>query len=100
SIRTVGPVTTAADGYLTIGAGNRADVPAGAVTATAIDAERLRERAESLLYGAEPDALAEALVAQGRRVAVVGTTVLPQLAALHPLGSVKATITTTDRLGA
>lgn len=102
STRTVGPRTDSADAYLSIGAGNRADsltssMPGDAANATestpngpAVDVYRRRtgirprgavlalsiaqqiSRNEELLYGAKPGALASALAAAGRRVAVVG----------------------------
>ena len=84
SIRTADPVTTLDDGYLTIGAGNRATFPAGApVTATdqpgggvtvAADAvARARRDADDRLFDAEPGALGSALAEAGRTGAVIGS---------------------------
>lgn len=101
SLRTIGPVTSAGEAYVTLGAGNRAGVEEG-VGGLALPpqaayegdtAEQVFERRcgcrsrgaavlhvgmprvnrlnEGYLYGAEPGALATALSAAGRRTGVV-----------------------------
>ena len=82
SVQTAADRTTQADGYVTIGAGNRADV--GDVDAASLVAEptaegfvvpgaaALRAHNDDLLYGAKPGALGTALQASGHPAAVVG----------------------------
>ena len=83
SVQTATDHTTAPDGYLTVGAGNRADArlgpgaPSVAAMPTADGflvpaAEALRAHNDDLLYGAKPGALGTALAARGQRAAVVG----------------------------
>lgn len=101
SVRTIGPRTTAVEGYLTIGAGNRATGdelvgglgfdrdepfdgrPASAThrvrTGTArstdvvhVSAPELAARNRALNYGAVPGTLGQTLREEGRSVAVVG----------------------------
>lgn len=100
SVRTVGKTTTAAEGYLTIGAGNRGivrragvvlpvDTPLDGTTAGAVTARRTGEPVGSAVavapeiavirkmndrrrYGTEPGLLATTLAEHDRRMAVVG----------------------------
>ena len=84
SVQTATDHTTAPDGYLTVGAGNRADArlgpgaPSVAAMPTADGflvpaAEALRAHNDDLLYGAKPGALGTALGrSTGTRAAVVG----------------------------
>ncbi|MGE0880470.1 MAG: hypothetical protein AB7O61_17640, partial [Acidimicrobiia bacterium] len=95
SIRTVGPTTTAADAFVTIGAGNRADVPDGWDRGAPVDASSVNARARSLLYGAKPGSLTSALKAAGKSVAMVATNAAPALAAMDRDGNVSGTWTAT-----
>jgi hypothetical protein len=83
SIRTGDPVTTLADGYVTIGAGNRASLaaadagraagtPDGGVLVPPEELAAAREEADSQLFGAEPGALGDALARAGVATGVVG----------------------------
>lgn len=101
STRTIGPQTTAGEGYITIGAGTRAGVREidsglgfqaderyeGAEASVVyrrrtgtnpsgdllqLNIDRIRERNEELLYGATPGSLGEALRQAGRTAAVIG----------------------------
>ena len=90
SVQSAAARTDAADGYLTLGAGNRADtgldtdlgdggdtalgagiVDTGTGEVVVAAAGELRRHNDDLLYGAEPGALGEALVSAGRSSAVV-----------------------------
>ena len=101
SLRTIGPVTTAGEAYVTMGAGNRAGVEDGIAglalpppaayegdaavqvferrcgcssekaTVLHVGMPRVNRLNERLLYDAEPGALAEALREEGRRTGVV-----------------------------
>ena len=105
SVQSAAARTDAADGYLTLGAGNRADtgldtdlgaggdrtLGAGTVETGTVDtgtgevvvaaAGELRRHNDDLLYGAEPGALGEALVTAGRSSAVVANADLVEAAA-------------------
>jgi hypothetical protein len=83
SIRTGDPVTTLADGYVTIGAGNRASLsaadagraaatPDGGVLVPPEEVAAATEEADSQLFGAEPGALGDALARAGVATGVVG----------------------------
>jgi hypothetical protein len=83
SVRTAAADTTPADGYLTIGAGNRAaipstaaghaaDAPTGGVVVPAEEVAAARSDAEHRSYDAEPGALGTALGTAGRATGVVG----------------------------
>ncbi len=83
SIRTADPVTTLPDGYVSVGAGNRAAIPAGAaghatddpaggVQVPAEEVAAARRDADRRLFDAEPGALGEALRAAGLTAGVVG----------------------------
>jgi hypothetical protein len=84
SIRTGDAVTTRADGYVTIGAGNRASLgaadaghaaptPDGGVQVPAEEVAAARRIAASQLFGAEPGALGDALAIAGLATGVVGS---------------------------
>ncbi len=83
SIRTADAVTTRADGYVTIGAGNRASLdaadaghvaatPDGGVQVPAEEVAAARRDADDRLFGAEPGALGDALADAGLATGVVG----------------------------
>lgn len=83
SLRAIGRATSLPEGYVTLGAGNRATVPSsasrlalptddGGVRALGIDA--IIADADAKLYGAEPGALGEALHGAGLTTAVVART--------------------------
>jgi hypothetical protein len=90
SVQSAAARTDAADGYLTLGAGNRADtgldtdlaagrdrmlsegvVDTGTGEVVVAAAAELRRHNDDLLYGAQPGALGEALATAGRGSAVV-----------------------------
>jgi hypothetical protein len=73
SVRGVGSTTSRADGYLMIGAGNRAALPesAGGSSLAAMMAAA-RHQADADYYDAEPGALGDALARAGRATAVIG----------------------------
>ncbi len=79
SVRTVGPATSLAEGYATVGAGSRAGggdegvlVSPGQVSPPVVaDVDEVLEANRTLGYGAEPGALGRVLAASGRRAAVV-----------------------------
>ena len=84
SIRTADAVTTRADGYVTIGAGNRASLsasdaghaastPDGGVLVPPDEVAAARHQADADLFGAEPGALGEALARAGMATGVVGS---------------------------
>src|SRR5262249_28479473 len=107
SIRALGPRTDLAEGYLTVGTGNRATINPllaggveqgsdGSLTTAAI--EPATKDADSKLYGAEPGAFGDAL-ADGSRVAgVVSSTQEAVLAMMDgdgkvPVGTVDPALT-------
>jgi hypothetical protein len=105
SIRTPDAVTTLPDGYLTIGAGNRASSPPGTATiatdqpdgSVAVSADAVaaaRRDADRRNFGAEPGALGTALAGAGRVAAVVGgpaaALAMMDGAGRVPLGTVSA----------
>jgi hypothetical protein len=82
SVRTANAVTEAADGYLTMGAGNRAGVaadqagqadnaPGGGVSVPADEVAAATHAADAALFGAEPGALGDALAGAKRRAGVI-----------------------------
>ena len=84
SIRTADAVTTRADGYITIGAGNRASLaavdaghaaptPDGGVLVPPDEVAAARRQADAALFGAEPGALGEALARAGMATGVIGS---------------------------
>ncbi|HEY1280018.1 MAG TPA: hypothetical protein VGF22_10130, partial [Acidimicrobiales bacterium] len=84
SIRTADAVTTRADGYLTIGAANRASLaaadaghaastPDGGVLVPPDEVAAARRQADDALFGAEPGALGDALARAGMATGVVGS---------------------------
>ncbi len=73
SVRGVSASTSRADGYLMVGAGNRAALPATAEgSSVAVMMAAARHQAGSDHYDAEPGALGDALAAAGRATAVIG----------------------------
>ncbi len=79
SVRTVGPVTSLAESYATMGAGSRAVggaegvlvAPGQTAPPVVADLDQVLGANRDLQYGAEPGALGRALAQSGRRTAVV-----------------------------
>ncbi len=97
SVRAIGAATSLAEAYVTIGAGNRATVPAaGELIPQTLDDGSLFTPAmrpaiidaDGKLYGAEPGALGDAIRSTGRRTGVVAPTGRPMLALADPAGVV------------
>lgn len=97
SLRAIGPRTALPEGYVTLGAGNRATVPSVASrlavqqsdgSIVALGAAAIIADADAKLYGAEPGALGQALHDAGRTTAVVGRTFDAALAVMDRDGRV------------
>jgi hypothetical protein len=110
SLRAIGPKTSLPEGYVTLGAGNRATVPArasrlaiertdGSLVALGVDA--VIADAEAKLYGAEPGALGQAIHDAGLTTAVFARTYDAVLAVMDREGMVdEGTLGTDDALAA